>query len=60
VREPYRDRQNVEQLFAWWDQGKIRPRIGSIWPLERAAEAIAWLADRRAIGKAVVEIGPPA
>lgn len=57
ARESEANRKNVEQLISWWQDGVIRPRIGRTWPLERGADAIAWLAGRSAIGKAVVQVG---
>ena len=56
TRDPERNAAHVEQLFRWWDEGKIAPRIGATYPLERAGEAIAALRDRRAIGKLVVTL----
>lgn len=56
AREPARERRNVEQLFAWWREGKIRPRVVRTWKLEEGGEAIAWLAGRNAIGKVVVQV----
>ena len=54
AREPERNAEHVEQLFRWWDEGRITPRISGNYPLERAGEAIATLRDRSAIGKLVV------
>ena len=56
MREPKRNAAEVEQLFRWWSAGKIRPRISASFPLERAAEAIAALKERRAIGKLTVTL----
>jgi NADPH:quinone reductase len=56
-REPERHRQNVEELVGWWRDGKLRPHVSSTYPLERAAEAIRELVDRKAKGKVVVAIG---
>lgn len=55
-REPERNRQNVDQLFAWWQDGKINPRIDRVFPLEKGADAIQWVKDRKAVGKVVVRI----
>lgn len=55
-RDPDRNRQHVEQLFQWWREGKIKPRIDRVFPIEQGAEAIAWLGARRAIGKVIVEM----
>ena len=54
ARDPKRNASHVEQLFRWWAEGKIAPRISATYPLERAGEAIAALRDRKAIGKLVV------
>jgi NADPH:quinone reductase-like Zn-dependent oxidoreductase len=56
ARDPKRNAAHVEQLFRWWDEGKIRPRISATYPLSRAGEAIAALKERRALGKLVVEL----
>ena len=56
MRDPRANAAHVAQLFAWWDEGKIAPRISATFPLERAGEAITAIAERRAIGKLVVTI----
>jgi NADPH:quinone reductase-like Zn-dependent oxidoreductase len=56
AREPERNAAHVEQLFRWWDEGKIAPKISATYPLERAGEAIAALRDRKAVGKLVVTL----
>ena len=56
ARDPERNAEHVEQLFRWWSDGKIAPRISEIYPLSQAGEAIAALRDRKAIGKLVVQL----
>lgn len=56
ARDPKRNAAHVEQLFRWWEEGKIAPVISATYPLERAGEAIAALADRKVVGKLVVTI----
>ena len=56
ARDPTANAAHVEQLFRWWDEGMIAPRISATYPLERAGEAIAALRDRRAFGKLVVTL----
>ena len=56
ARDPKRNAEHVDQLFHWWDQGKIAPRISATYPLERASEAIEALRDRKAVGKLVVTL----
>jgi NADPH2:quinone reductase len=54
ARDPKRNAAHVDQLFRWWAEGKIAPKISATYPLERGGEAIAALRDRKAIGKLVV------
>ena len=54
ARDPEANAAHVKQLFRWWDEGKISPKISAVYPLERAGEAIAALRDRTALGKLVV------
>ena len=54
ARDPKANAAHVEQLFRWWAEGKIAPKVSATYPLERAGEAIAELRDRHAIGKLVV------
>lgn len=56
MRDPKANAAHVADLFRLWDEGKIAPVVSAIYPLERAGEAIAALADRQVIGKLVVEI----
>ena len=56
ARDPKANAAHVEQLFRWWAEGKISPKISATYPLDRAGEAIAALRDRTAIGKLVVTL----
>jgi NADPH:quinone reductase-like Zn-dependent oxidoreductase len=56
AREPKRNAAHVEQLFRWWEEGRIAPKISATYPLEHAGEAIAELRDRKAVGKLVVTL----
>jgi NADPH2:quinone reductase len=55
-RFPEHHRRNIEELMGWWRDGKLRPHVSSTYPLDRAAEAIRELADRKAKGKVVVTV----
>ena len=46
-----------KQLSAWTAQGHLRPVIGAVFPLERAAEAYRLLAEGKNFGKVVVRVG---
>jgi NADPH:quinone reductase-like Zn-dependent oxidoreductase len=56
AREPKANAAHVEQLFRWWSEGRIAPKISWTYPLERAGEAIAALRDRKAVCKLVVTL----
>ena len=56
ARDPQRNAGHVKQLFRWWAEGQIAPKISATYPLERGGEAIAALRDRKAIGKLVVTL----
>ena len=42
------------QLFDLYRAGKVTPHIGHRFPLEAAAQAVATLSDRQALGKVVI------
>lgn len=53
-RQPAQHRANVAEMVEWWRAGKLRPHTSAAYPLERAADALRDLAERRAMGKVVV------
>ena len=54
AREPERNAANIAELFALWQDGKIRPTISETYSLADAPGAIAKLERREAVGKLVV------
>ena len=56
ARDPARNAAHVAQLFRWWDEGRIAPRVTATYPLAEGGAAIAALRDRTAIGKLVVTL----
>jgi NADPH2:quinone reductase len=52
--QPEIGRANMKTLVDLAGQGKLRPRISHRFPLERAADAMQAVIDRKVIGKAVV------
>jgi NADPH2:quinone reductase len=56
-REPQRFAEAMQQLGRWFLDGKIKPHISATFPLERAADALTLMADRRVTGKVVLSIG---
>ncbi|MGH6986197.1 MAG: NADPH:quinone oxidoreductase family protein [Caulobacteraceae bacterium] len=55
-RDPAAHQRNVKELLALYGEGKIRPHVSERFPLEKAGEAIAHLASRKALGKVVVTV----
>lgn len=53
-REPMRLVADLRTLFGWLREGKLRPHVAGTYPLERGAEAIVALAERRVSGKLVI------
>ncbi len=58
-REPERHRAAVVQLGQWYTEGKIKPALDSILPMERLPDAYARMASRRVLGK-VLMVNPVA
>ena len=46
----------AESIMQWASEGKLRPHIDRVLPLERAAEAMTAIADRSVIGRAVLSV----
>jgi len=49
--------QAWKQLSIWTSQGHLRPAIGHVFPMERAAEAYRLLAEGKNFGKVILKIG---
>lgn len=57
AREPARNREEIAELMALWSRGQVKPEVSEVYPLARAGDAIAALANRQAMGKLVVRMG---
>lgn len=55
-RQPQDNATNFQQLFAWYAGGKLKPLVSMVYPLEKAGKAIDSLAQRKAVGKVVVQV----
>ena len=49
------DNENFEQLFSWYEDGKLKPYASKIYALEAAAQALNDLKNRKAVGKIVLK-----
>src|SRR5688572_11220621 len=53
-REPRQFGESVRQLGAWYREGRLRPHVSQTFPLEKAAEALKLMAERKVKGKVVL------
>ncbi len=53
-REPQRFAESARQLARWHVEGKLRPHVAEVFPLERTAEALKLMAARQVKGKVVI------
>jgi NADPH2:quinone reductase len=56
-REPQRFVQAMDKLGRWFGEGKLKPHISGTFPLERAADALTLMAERKVKGKVVLTVG---
>ena len=54
--DPSMPRAVAKSLAELYAQGHIRPPIGGVYPMERCADALRDLAERRATGKLVLKV----
>lgn len=52
--EPEAHRQNIEELWALFAAGKLKPAINDVFPLEAYREAYRVMTERRARGKVIL------
>ena len=52
--EPEHNRRNNEELMQLFAAGKVKPHIHATYPLERAAEALNEVLNKRVSGKVVL------
>ncbi len=56
MREPDKNAEYVAELFRFYAEGKIKPRVTARFPLERAADALEMLQSRKATGKIILSL----
>jgi NADPH2:quinone reductase len=56
-RDPATKRTSLELLLKWQAEGKLKPHVSHVMPMERAAEALAMLTERKSTGKVVLTTG---
>jgi NADPH2:quinone reductase len=55
-RRPAQMAECFAEIFAFYEQGGIKPAAATVFPLEQAGEALAALRDRRIDGRAVLRL----
>ena len=55
-REPKAFAGSIAQLGWWFREGKLRPHVSKIFPLEKAADALRLMAARQVKGKVVLAV----
>jgi NADPH2:quinone reductase len=54
-RDPAGNRASLAQIMQWCAQGKLSAHVHEVFPLERIAEALRALSDRKAMGKVILK-----
>jgi len=52
--EPAKHRANFSRIIEWAGEGKVAPIIQRKYSLDEGAEALRWVADRKAIGRVII------
>jgi len=52
--EPRHNQENLQELLTWLTEGKLKPHISATYPLERAADALNDVLNRKVMGKVVL------
>jgi NADPH:quinone reductase len=56
ARDPKRNQEHLSELLTWFASGKIQPVISATYPLDRAADALNDMMNRKVTGKVVLLI----
>lgn len=58
INEPERIEAELQELVTWAHEGRLRPRVHAVYPLERAVDALHDVMNRKVVGKVVLTTGP--
>ncbi len=48
--------RSFDELTRLWNEGQLRPLVGSLYPFDRAGEAQEALRSRRTVGKVILTL----
>jgi len=54
ARDPETNRANFQQLFRWYDEGRLHPLVSQTFPLAEASRALDAITKRAVVGKVVL------
>jgi len=55
-RDPSPLEDGFAELLRWWEAGRLKPRVGKVFPLAAARDAMEALVSRRYAGKIVLQV----
>jgi NADPH2:quinone reductase len=55
-RRPELMAESFRALVGWWQEGRLRPHVSDVVPLDRAPEGLRQVLDRKSTGKVVIEV----
>jgi NADPH2:quinone reductase len=55
-RDPVGNAKNMRQIVSWVAEGKLKPHVHKVFPLEQTADAIRELDRRAATGKVIIKV----
>lgn len=55
--KPQRYASELRELLVWMAEGRLHPRVCAVYPLERAADALHDVMNRKVTGKVVLTTG---
>ncbi len=55
AKEPAAFADNMKELMDWYISGMVKPLVEAVYPLEKAADALKFIHDRKAVGKVVLK-----
>ncbi len=53
---PHAFRESLEEALTWWEQGRVKPHVSTLLPLEEAAHGLELLRGRGVTGKIVLRV----
>lgn len=56
LKEPEVNQKNFEEMLVWFAEGKLKPHVSNVLPMDRAAEALGLLLERKSVGKVVLSM----